>query len=289
MKVFVTGASGYIGSAIVSELIAGGHEVLGLSRSDKSAKLIEDLGAEAVNGSLEDPESLKQAVLQADGVIHTAFIHDFNQYNQANEIDKSAIEAMGEILKGTLKPIIITSGIFPSPKGFLTETDTAPSLPRSSEAAAMALAESGVNASVVRLPRSVHDKEPKGFIPFIISLARKNGVSPYVEDGSNRWSAVHRLDAAHLFCLALKKAEKGARYNALGDEAIPFRNIAEVIGKGLNLPVKSISKAETGKYFDWMSAFVGLDTPASSKLTREQLQWEPTHIGLVEEIEKYYL
>ena len=289
MKVFVTGASGYIGSAIVNELIATGHEVIGLARSEASAKFIENAGGKVLKGSLEDLESLKQGVKLADGVIHTAFIHDFTQYHQANEIDKMAIEVMGEALNGTNKPIVITTGIFQKNDGILTELDVIPFSPRSSEPTALALAEAGVNVSLVRLPRSVHDKEPKGFIPFIIDLARKNGFSAYVEDGSNYWSAVHRLDAAHLFCLALESAEKGARYHALGDEAIPFKEIAEVIGKGLNLPVKSISKEEAGQYFEWMSAFVGLDTPASSEITRKKLGWRPVNISLFEEIKKYYL
>ncbi|MCU7502991.1 MAG: SDR family oxidoreductase [Ignavibacteria bacterium] len=289
MKVFVTGASGFIGSAIVRELIDRGHEVLGLSRSESSTNFIENIGAKVIKGSLEDAESLKQGVILSDGVIHTAFIHDFSQYQRSNEIDKRAIEAMGESLKGTNKPIVVTTGIFPANNGFLKEADTAPFSPRSSEDAAMALVEAGVNASVVRLPRSVHDKEPKGFIPFIINLARKNGVSAYVADGNNRWSAVHRLDAAHLFCLALEKAQKSARYHAIGDEAIPFREIAEVIGKGLNLPVKSISGNDIQTYFEWMSAFIGLDTPAASQWTREELTWEPTHIGLLEEMQKHYI
>ncbi|MBB3187474.1 SDR family oxidoreductase [Microbacter margulisiae] len=289
MKVFVTGASGYIGSAIVNELIASGHEVLGLARSEAAAKLIEEVGAKVIKGNLEDLDSLRNGALQADGVIHTAYIHDFTQYQKAGETDKTAIEAMGEVLKGTNKPIIVASGIPPKNNGYLTEMDIAPVSPRASESAALALAEADVNASVVRLPRSVHDKQPKGFIPFIVSLAHKNGVSAYVGDGSNRWSAVHRLDAAHLFCLALEKAEKGARYHALGDEAIPFREIAEVIGKGLNLPVKSISKEETVQYFDWMSAFVEWDTPATCRITKEKLNWQPTHIGLIEEIQQHYI
>jgi nucleoside-diphosphate-sugar epimerase len=289
MRVFVTGASGYIGSAIVDELIATGHEVIGLARSETSAKIIENSGAGVIMGNLEDPASLKHGVLSADAVIHTAFIHDFARYQHANEIDTLAIKIMGECLKDTNKPIVITTGISPKKTGVLTETDISPASPRSSEPTALALVEAGINATIVRLPRSVHDVEPKGFIPFIVNLARKNGVSAYVEDGSNRWSAVHRLDAAHLFCLALYKAEKGARYHALGDEAIPFREIAEIIGKGLNLPVRSISKEETVQYFDWMSAFVGLDTPATCLITREKLGWQPVNIGLLEEIQRNYL
>jgi nucleoside-diphosphate-sugar epimerase len=289
MKVFVTGASGYIGSAIVDELIARGYEILGLARSESSSKSIEISGAKVIKGSLEDLESLKRGVLNADAVIHTAFIHDFTRYQQSSKIDKTAIEVMGESLKGTNKPIIIATGISPKETGYLTETDISPASPRYSEQAALALVESGVNASLVRLPRSVHDKEPKGFIPFIVNLARKNGVSAYVEDGSNRWSAVHRLDAAHLFCLALERAEKGARYHALGDEAIPFREIAETIGNGLNLPVRSIRKEETIQYFEWMSTFVGLDTPATCEITKKKLGWQPLNIGLLEEIQRHYL
>lgn len=290
MKVFVTGASGFIGSAVIEELLSSGHEVIGLARSEESSKKIKEAGAEVLKGSLDDLESLKLGASKADGVIHTAFIHDFTQYMNAAEKDKAAIEAIGEVLKGTHKPIIVTGGILGLPKtdGFVTEADAAPGSPRASEAAAMMLAEGNVNASVIRLPPSVHDKGDKGFIPMIINMAKKNGESAYVGDGNNRWPAVHRLDAAHMFCLALEKAAKGARYNAIGDEGITIKKIAELIGEKLNMPVKSIPQDAAMQHFDWMGRFISFDCPATSYQTQEQLNWKPVHIGLLEDMEKNY-
>jgi len=290
MKVFVTGASGFIGSAVVKELLTAGHEVTGLARSDESAKAITDAGAQLLKGSLDDLDSLRTGASASDGVIHTAFIHDFSQYAKAAETDKAAIEAMGEVLKGTGKPLVVTGGILGLPKtnGVITEADAAPGTPRASEATAMALADAGVNASVIRLPPSVHDKGDKGFVPFIISMARKKGVAAYVGDGNNRWPAVHRLDAAHLFRLALEKAAKGSRYNAIGDEGIPVRELAEVIGKHLNLPVISVSTDKAADYFEWMGRFIAFDSPATGYKTRELLGWQPTHIGLIEDMQAHY-
>jgi len=290
MKVFVTGASGFIGSAITKELLSAGHEVIGLARSDESAKAINDAGAQVLKGSLDNLDSLRAGALSCDGIIHTAFIHDFSQYAKAAETDKAAIETMGEVLKGTLKPLIVTGGILGLPKtnGFITEADAAPGTPRASEATAMALAEAGVTASVIRLPPSVHDKGDKGFVPFIINMARKKGTAAYVGDGSNRWPAVHRLDAAHLFRLALEKAAKGYRYNAIGDEGIRVREIAEITGKHLHLPVVSVSADKANEYFEWMGRFISFDSPATSYKTREILGWQPAHIGLIEDMEQHY-
>jgi nucleoside-diphosphate-sugar epimerase len=290
MKVFVTGASGFIGSAIVKELLAAGHEVTGLARSDESAKAIANAGAQVIKGNLDDPDSLRTGASMADGVIHTAFIHDFLQYTKAAETDKIAIETMGEILKGTTKPIVVTGGILGLPKtnGFVTEADAAPAFPRASEATAIALAEAGVNASVIRLPPSVHDKGDKGFVPFIINIARKKGVSAYVDEGSNRWPAVHRLDAARLFCLALEKGAKGYRYNAIGDEGIPVRKIAELAGECLNLPVVSINADKAADHFEWMGRFISFDNPATGYKTREILSWQPMHTGLLEDMRQHY-
>ena len=290
MKVFVTGASGFIGSAVVKELLTAGHEVTGLARSDESAKAISAAGAKVLKGSLDDLNSLKHGASQADGIIHTAFIHDFSQYAKAAGTDKAAIEAMGEVLKGTSKPIVVTGGILGLPKtnGFVTEQDAAPGMPRASEAAAMALAEGNIRASVIRLPPSVHDQGDKGFMPFIINQARKKGLSAYVGDGNNRWPAVHRLDAAHLFRLALEKAATGARYNAIGDEGIPIRDIATLIGKTLNLPVISITPEEAAEHFEWMGRFIVFDNPATAFQTQEQLGWKPGHIGLLEDMRQHY-
>lgn len=290
MNIFVTGASGFIGSAVVRELIHAGHQVIGLARSEASAKIIRDAGAAVLLGTLEDLEILKQGASQADGVIHTAFIHDFTQYQKAGEVDKTAINTMGEVLAGTGKPIVVTSGMLglPAINGFITEASSAEHSPRTSEATALALAEKGVHASVVRLPPSVHEKGDKGFIPFIIGQARKNGVSAYPEEGKNHWSAVHRLDAAKAFRLAVEKAAKGAIYNVVGDHAIATKTIAGLIGEQLHLPVQSVSGEAIAKHFDWMSRFITFEGAAIGAQTQEQLGWKPTHIGLLEDMQDNY-
>lgn len=290
MKVFVTGASGYVGSAVVRELISAGHQVIGLARSEASAKIISDAGAEVLLGNLEDLEVLKKGATQADGIIHTAFIHDFSQYQKAGEVDRSAINAMGEVIAGTEKPLIVTSGMLALPliDGFIREESSAENAPRTSEATAMALAKKGVNVSVVRLPPSVHDKGDKGFIPFIISLARKNGFSAYPDNGKNCWSSVHRLDAAKAFRLALEKATKGAIYNVVDDNAIETKKIAELIGERLNLPVQSVSGEAIAAHFDWMARFITFEGAAVGIKTQEQLGWQPTCIGLLEDMQENY-
>lgn len=295
MKVFVTGASGFIGSAVVKELLAAGHRVTGLARSEESARIISDAGAQVLRGSLTDLDSLRQGALQADGIIHTAFIHDFvldfSQYFKAAEADKAAIEAMGEAIKGTDKPIVVTGGTLglPQTNGYVTEADTAPAdSPRASESAAMLLAEGGIKASVVRLPPCVHGHSERGFMAgfasVLMAIAKQKGVSAYVGNGSNRWPAVHRLDAAHLFRLALEKAGEGARYNGIGDEGLTIHAIADAIGKKLNLPVASIPQEEAMPHFGWMGGTIVLDVPATSYETQKQLGWEPTHSGLIEDI-----
>jgi nucleoside-diphosphate-sugar epimerase len=290
MKVFVTGASGFIGSAIVRELIGAGHQVIGLARSEKSAKAISDAGAEVLNGNLEDLEILKQGAENSDGVIHAGFFHDFTQLAKAGEIDKNAINAMGEVLIGTNKPIVVTSGILGLPliDGAITEESLSSGFPRSSEVTALALAAKGVNVSVMRLAPSVHDKGDYGFVPFIIGQARKNGVSAYPKDGNNRWPAVHRLDVARAFRLALEKSAKGALYNVVGDTSIEVKRIAEVIGEKLNLPVVSLPEEEIPKHFEWMSHFIAFDSPATNFKTQEQLGWKPAHIGLLEDMQQNY-
>ncbi|WP_419869835.1 SDR family oxidoreductase [Chryseobacterium sp. CT-SW4] len=291
MKVFVTGASGFIGSAVVKELLDAGHEVTGLVRSEESASTVRQAGAKTLQGTLEDLDILQKGASEADGVIHTAFIHDFTQYQKANEADKAAITAMGEALQNTGKPIIVTAGILGLPKinGVITEESTSQnSAPRSSEATAKALVEKGIHASVIRLPPSVHDRGDKGFVPFLINQARKNGLSAYVEEGSNHWPAVHRLDAARLFRLALEKSAKGALYNAIGDQGITVKEIATLIGQQLNLPVRSLSQEEAPNHFEWMSGFIGFDSPATSYTTQEQLGWKPQHIGLIEDLKNNY-
>ena len=291
MKVFVTGASGFIGSAVVQELVSAGHQVVGLARSDASARSLTEAGAEVLRGSLEDIASLQQGAKEADGVIHTAFIHDFSNYEAAAKTDKAAIEAIGAALAGTHRPFIVTGGTLglkSSHNDVVTEDDEAPPLPRASEVAAIALVNDGVTASVIRLPPSVHDKGDKGFIPMLIQVARDKGVSAYVGEGNNHWPAVHRLDAARLFRLALEKGTAGNRYNGIGDGGIPVCEIAAIIGKNLNLPVVSISPEEAANHFGWMSRFIVIDCPASSNKTRELLGWQPTHIGLIADMEKNY-
>lgn len=290
MKVFVTGASGFIGSAVVKELIDAGHQVIGLARSSGSSALITNAGAEVLMGTLDDLDVLKQGAARADAVIHTAFIHDFTQYANANEADKAAINAMAEALVGTHKPIVVTAGILglPAVNGIVTEESVSQNSPRSSEATARIWAEKGVKASVVRLPPSVHDKGDKGFVPFIIHQARKNGASAYPGDGNNRWPAVHRLDAAKLFRLAVEKPSTGALYNAIGDTGITLKEIASLIGALLKLPVVSVSGEDITKHFGWMSMFIGHDSPATSAMTQEQLGWKPKHIGLLDDLRKNY-
>lgn len=290
MKVFVTGASGYIGSAVVKELLGAGHEVIGLARSQESAKAIREAGAEVLLGSLEDLEILKKGAALAEGIIHTAFIHDFTQYQKAGEVDKAAINAIGEAIVGTGKPLVVTSGMLALPPidGFIREESSAENAPRTSEATAMALAEKGLPVSVVRLPPSVHDQGDKGFIPFIISLARKQGVSAYPESGENCWSAVHRLDAAKAFRLALEKAARGAVYNVVADNAIKTKTIATLIGEKLGLPVQSVSGAAVAEHFDWMGRFISFEGAAMGTKTQQQLGWQPTHIGLLQDMQENY-
>ncbi len=300
MKVFVTGATGFIGSAVVRELIEAGHQVLGLARSDESAAKIASAGAEVHRGSLDDLDSLRSGATSSDGVIHLAFIHDFSDYQGAAQTDLHAVQTIGAELEGSGKPFVITSGTamlsFFLPPGRLgTERDVADpdSAPRprvASENAALALAQRGVRSSVVRLAPSVHGEGDHGFlagfVSVLIMIARAKGVSGYIGDGSNRWPAVHRLDAAHLFRLALEKAAPGSVLHGAADEGIPVRTIAEVIGRHLDLPVISISPKEAGEHFGWLGTFLTVDNPTSSALTRELLGWRPVHPSLIQDLEE---
>jgi nucleoside-diphosphate-sugar epimerase len=290
MKVFVTGATGFIGSAVVQELINAGHQVLGLARLDAGAKSLIAAGAEVHRGGLEDLESLRSGAAMSDAVIHTAFIHDFSKFKENCEIDRRAIEALGSALQGSDRPLIATAatgGLAPGRLG--TEEDdpipTSAGMPRASEEAAASVASRGVRVSVVRLPQ-VHDRVKQGLITYAIAVARKKGVSAYVGDGLNRWSAVHLLDCAHLYRLVLEKVTPNARYHAVAEEGVPLRQIAEAIGRGLKVPTVSLSAEQAGEHFGWLGFFVGLDMPSSSALTQRWLGWRPTQTGLMDDLDR---
>ncbi|MFD1873340.1 SDR family oxidoreductase [Hymenobacter bucti] len=285
MKVFVTGASGFVGSAVVQELRQAGHQVLGLARSEASAQALVAAGAEVLQGDLTDLESLKRGAAAADGVIHLAYNHDFSQYEAAATTETSAIEAMGSVLAGSDRPLVVTSGFAGFAPGRLaTEEDTPTATVRTSEQAALALVPQGVRAMVVRLAASVHDAGDHGFVPYLIGLARQKGEAAYLGDGQNRWPAVHRLDAARLFRLALEQGVAGARYHGVGDEGIAFRDLAATIGQHLGVPVVSKSAAEAAEHFGWMARFAGLDMAASGALTQQRLGWQPAHPSLLADL-----
>jgi len=293
MRIFVTGATGFIGSAVVKELIGVGHQVLGLARSEAGAKSLLASGGQVHRGDVEDLESLRRGAAVADSVIHTAFIHDFSKFKEVCEIDRRAIEALGSALAGSGRSLIVTSGTAIAGHTLgrpATEKDEPPSGPNAiprvaSEEAAAAVAARGVRVSVVRLPQ-VHNTVKQGLVTYAVAMARKKGVSAYIGDGSNRWPAAHLLDVARLYRLVLEKGSAGARYNAVAEEGVPLRDIAERIGSGLKIPVVSKSPKEAMEHFGWLGVFVGSDLPASSAQTQKQLGWHPVERGLIPDLEK---
>lgn len=290
MKVFVTGATGFVGTAVVKELIDAGHQVTGLARSEASANALIAAGAQVHRGDLEDIESLRTGASNSDGVIHAGFVHDFTRFKVVCEIDRIAIGAMGSVLAGSNRPFVVTSGTALVRPGVMATEAMAShhdpeNFPRMSEAAALALKDKGVRVSMLRLAPSVHgDGDRHGFIPMMINLAREKGISAYIHDGANRWSAVHRLDAAKLYRLALEQGETGAYYHAVGDEAITVKVIAEKIAGKLNIPSRSVTSSDAPGHFNWFANFAALDCPASSAITQNRLNWRPTHPSLLEDL-----
>lgn len=289
MRVFVTGATGFVGSAVVRELLDAGHQVVGMARSEPGVKSLSAAGAEVLRGDLNDLDSLRSGVAKADGVIHTAFNHDWSTFAENCEVDQRAIETLGSMLHGSDRPLLVTGGLAVLAPGRPATEDDPPfpvtaAYPRASEAAAAALAARGVNASVVRLPQ-VHDTVKQGLVTHLINIAREKGVSAYVGEGLARWAAVHVLDAARVYRLALENHEAGARYHAVAEEGLTLREIAEAIGRGLKVPVVSLTPEKAAEHFGFLGTFVGMDLWGSSAQTRERLGWNPTGPGMITDLE----
>ncbi|SHM88787.1 SDR family oxidoreductase [Cryptosporangium aurantiacum] len=293
MRVFVTGASGWIGSAVVPELLGSGHHVVGLARSDASAAALSAAGAEVRRGSLDDLDGLRAGAEKADGVVHLAFKHDFSNYAESGRTERAAIETLGKTLEGSDRPLLFASGVATVASGRVaTEEDASrfatPDSPRGgAESLAFEHAERGVRVVGLRFPPTVHGENDHGFVARLVEIAREKGVAGYIGDGANRWPAVHRLDAARAVRLALEKAPAGTAVHAVAEEGIPTRVIAEAIGRGLGVPVTSIAPVDAAEHFGWIGLFYGLDLPTSSALTRERLGWTPTGPGLLDDLRFY--
>lgn len=291
MRVFVTGATGWVGTAVVKDLIAAGHRVLGLARSEKGAEALAELGAEVQRGSLEDLGSLRKGAALCDGVIHTAFNHDYSKFAENGEQERLALEAIGGALEGSDRPFIVTSGVaLLAPNRLATENEPprspSASFPRSPEVTAAALSARGLRVAAIRLPPTVHGLGDRGFVPRLIEFAREKEVSAYVGEGNNRWPAVHRLDAARVYRLALERGAEGGPFHAIAEEGVPFKEIAEIIGRRLNIPVAAISSEEAAEHFGWFARFVSVDCPGSSERTRSYLGWQPEQPGLIADIDQ---
>jgi nucleoside-diphosphate-sugar epimerase len=289
MRIFITGATGFIGSALIPELLRANHQVLGLTRSDSGAKALRTIGVDVLNGNLEDLESLRKGAAQSDGVIHLAFNHDFSRFEQNCKDDQNAIRAMGEVLAGSSRPLIVTSGtaIASSVDGKPAAEDSpvASWNPRgASEAVTLDLVARGVNASIVRLSQ-IHDTRRQGLVPYLLQVAREKGVSAYIGDGSNRWPAAHVSATAVLYRLAFEKGQPGAIYHAVDEEGVPMKAVAEAHGRGLKVPVVSISPEQAEAHFGWLARFAAHDMPASSQITQNLLAWKPTGPGLIADLD----
>lgn len=291
MRVFVTGATGWVGSAVVKDLLAAGHQVLGLARSDKGAQDLAATGAQVLRGSLEDLASLRQGAAQTDGVIHTAFNHDFSKFAENCEQERLAIEAIGAELEGSGRPFIVSSGVALLTPGRVSTEDEQPhapiaAFPRAPETTAATFAARGVRVTAIRLAPTVHGLGDHGFVPRLIGIAREKGVSAYVGAGSNRWPAVHRLDAARVYRLAFEHGAEGGPFHAVAEEGVPFRQIAEVIGRRLNLPVAALAPEEAAGHFGWFARFAEIDCPSSSARTRSSLGWQPQQPTLIADLDQ---